>query len=106
MGHEDAEVVFTRSGKASLEVLTPPQKVDQVLSASVNWTDPGREPPQQQLECLTRAALRACYNGAFLAAIGRRRKKLLLTLVGGGVFGNPEEMILEELANAHARWAG
>ena len=28
-----------------------------------------------------------------------------LTLIGGGVFSNPQEMILEELAKAHAEYA-
>lgn len=28
-----------------------------------------------------------------------------MTLVGGGVFGNPIEMILEELTRAHDQWA-
>merc|ERR1712190_492029 len=70
-----------------------------------NWSSPGVKPPQEQLEALTRAALRAAYEGAYFAAIIRRRRLLLLTLVGGGSFCNPEDMILEELAAAHARWA-
>mmetsp|Transcript_146442 Transcript_146442/g.407965 ORF Transcript_146442/g.407965 Transcript_146442/m.407965 type:complete len:364 (-) Transcript_146442:107-1198(-) len=104
--HTDAEVVFGRSGRRQLEVLQEPfQVVDQVLSASVNWNSPGVMPPQNQLESLTRATLRASYDGAYLAAIIRGRRLLLLTLVGGGSFCNPVPMILEELAAAHARWA-
>merc|ERR1712061_650091 len=76
------------------------------MSASVNWADPGRKPSRVQLEHLTRAALRASYDGAYLAAILRERHLLLLTLVGGGAFVNPIDLILEELAAAHNRWAG
>jgi hypothetical protein len=106
--HTDAQVVFARStGPGVLDVVPEPfPLVDQVLSASVNWNSPGVEPPPGTLPPLTRAALRACYEGAYLAAIWRGRKKLLLTLVGGGSFGNPPEMILEEMAAAHVRWAG
>jgi len=105
--HADAQVVFGRAnhhGHLSL-VPEPRPLIDQVLSASVNWRSLGVQPGQEQLERLTRAALRASYDGAYLAAILRKRRLLLLTLVGGGVFGNPREMILEELASAHARWA-
>lgn len=104
--HVDAPVVFGRCGAVLLQVLQEPfPVVDQVLSASMNWGSPGVRPQQEQLNSLTRAALRAAYEGAYLAAIRRGRRLLLLTLVGGGSFRNPEQMILEELARAHARWA-
>jgi len=104
--HADAEVVFGRSKtRGALNVLPEPRAVvDQVLSASVNWHSPGCQ-PADGLDNLTRCALRAAYQGAYLAAIRRGRKNLYLTLIGGGVFGNPEAMILEELAAAHQRWA-
>lgn len=103
--HEDAQVIFGRSQQGNLDLLpTPFQVVDQVLAASVNWSDPGIRPSQEQLECLTRATLRAGYDGAYLAAILRGRQLLLLTLIGGGAFMNPIDMILEELAAAHTRW--
>ena len=106
--HADCEVVFGRGASlASLELLREPRAlVDQLLTASANWRDPGVRPPRQQLESLTRTALRAAYDGAYLAAILRGRRLLLLTLVGGGAFGNPEPLILEAIAAAHGRWAG
>jgi len=105
--HTDAQVVFGRTDREGYVSLVPEPRplVDQVLCAAVNCRSPGVHPPQEQLECLTRAALRASYNGAYLAALMRKRHLLLLTLVGGGTFGNPKEMILEELAAAHMRWA-
>ncbi|CAJ1337504.1 unnamed protein product, partial [Effrenium voratum] len=63
--HADAEVVFGRSDDHfKVRVLAAPYaKVDQVLSASVNWNSPGTRPAQEQLLSLTRCALRAVYQG-------------------------------------------
>eukprot|EP00928_Gymnodinium_smaydae_P089302 TRINITY_DN73292_c0_g1_i1.p1 TRINITY_DN73292_c0_g1~~TRINITY_DN73292_c0_g1_i1.p1 ORF type:complete len:393 (+),score=34.89 TRINITY_DN73292_c0_g1_i1:73-1179(+) len=105
--HANAQVVFNRSSWGMLEIVQEPfPLVDQVLSASVCLPDPGKSKSEQQLSTMMRSALRASYEGAYLAAILQQRHLLLLTLVGGGVFGNPEDIILEELARAHVRWAG
>lgn len=104
--HSDAEVVFGRTPfRDRISILDERPLVDQVLSASVNWNSPGVMPSEENLLQLTRAALRAAYRGAYLAAISRGRHLLCLTLIGGGVFSNPQEMILEELAKAHAEYA-
>jgi len=104
--HSDAEVVFGRAPTAyAVEILDERPLVDQVISASMNWNSPGVKPPEENLLPLTRAALRAAYRGAYLAAISRGRRLLCLTLIGGGVFSNPHDMILEELAKAHADYA-
>ena len=78
----------------------PYPMVDQVISASVNWRSPGARPAQEQLLSLTRAALRAAYEGAYLAAIERGRHLLLLTLIGGGAFGNPQDLTRPSLMHA------
>jgi len=106
--HSDAEVVFTRgSNRRELKVLPEGQRplVDQVLSASANWNAICVPIPKQNLCNLTRALLRASYSGAYLAAIHRKRSLLLLTFIGGASFGNPVEMILEELVRAHVSFA-
>merc|ERR1719221_1348848 len=96
--HTDAQVIFGRSKRAAGQVCLLPEPwalVDQVLVASVNWNDAGLHPSREQLERLTRAALRSSYDGAYLAAISRERQVLMLTLVGAGVFGNPKGLVLE-----------
>jgi len=104
--HSDAEVVFGRTRiPYRISILDEKPLVDQVLSASMNWNSPGVMPSEEKLLQLTRACLRAAYRGAYLAAIARGRHLLCLTLIGGGVFSNPHDMILEELASAHARYA-
>ena len=104
--HSDAEVVFGRTPfPYQISIIDEKPLVDQVLSASMNWNSPGVMPSEEKLLQLTRACLRAAYRGAYLAAIARGRHLLCLTLIGGGVFSNPHDMILEELASAHARYA-
>ena len=112
--HADAQVVFDRGPRAArstdtqLTVLPASARplVDQILSASVNVRSPGNvgrgAPASEQLSKLVRACLRAAYRGAYLAAILRGRRKLLLTLIGGGIFANPLEDILDAIAAAHA----
>jgi hypothetical protein len=46
---------------------------------------------------ICRQLLRAAYLGTLLAAISLSRPKVVLTLIGGGVFGNPLEIIWESL---------
>jgi hypothetical protein len=41
--------------------------------------------------------LRAAYLGTLLAALASRRKKVVLTLIGGGVFGNPIPLIWKSI---------
>ena len=116
--HTDAEVVFDRAERqptsrgVQLGVLPSDARplVDQVLSASVNLNSPGEvggpeAEREERLDNLVRAALRAAYQGAYLAAILRERRTLLLTLIGGGVFGNRRDAILQAMAEAHAEWA-
>ena len=105
--HTNAEVVFGRgSRRDTLRVLPAGARprVDQVMCASVNLWDPigGSNAPNR--DDLVRACLRAAYQATYLAAIARKRKLLLLTLVGGGSFGNPERLILEAIADAHRQW--
>lgn len=110
--HTDAEVVFDRGPSRVTLVLLPEGQrplVDQVLSASVNLNDalnaPRSEEERESTRVLVAAALSAAYEGAYLAAALRGNRLLLLTLVGGGVFGNDEAAILDAIAQAHARWA-
>eukprot|EP00927_Polykrikos_kofoidii_P023810 TRINITY_DN21800_c0_g1_i1.p1 TRINITY_DN21800_c0_g1~~TRINITY_DN21800_c0_g1_i1.p1 ORF type:complete len:425 (+),score=53.69 TRINITY_DN21800_c0_g1_i1:11-1285(+) len=106
--HSDAQVVFRRGpDPLTLEVIPeePYPLIDQVLSASANWRNLGVTPSQKHLENVTRALLRASYEGAYLSAIVRKRRNLYLTLIGGASFGNPMDLILDELVRAHKRWA-
>eukprot|EP00928_Gymnodinium_smaydae_P073470 TRINITY_DN5666_c0_g3_i1.p1 TRINITY_DN5666_c0_g3~~TRINITY_DN5666_c0_g3_i1.p1 ORF type:complete len:369 (+),score=36.54 TRINITY_DN5666_c0_g3_i1:82-1107(+) len=106
--HSDCQVVFRRGSKRhTIAVVENPQFVDQVCSATLcyGYANLTHNPPREQLENLTRALLRAAYEGAYLSAIVRQRRILLLTLIGGASFSNPHRLILEELKRAHNMYA-
>jgi hypothetical protein len=118
--HQDCPIMFGRTSRdvvyntpqisttsiAGQEVLEYPL-VDHVLNASINLHDYGTSQQHDAIAIanLTRALLRAAYESVYLAAILRRRRKLYLTLVGGGCFGNPIAMIVEEIQRAHELYA-
>lgn len=80
------------------------QTIDQVFAAAVNLAqgyDGRMNRKCPQAEAITRLTLRAAYEGAYLAARLNGRKTLVLTLVGGGVFGNSYEWICDAIAEAH-----
>lgn len=48
-------------------------------------------------ESICRSLLRAAYLGAVLAAVSLGRRKVVLTLIGGGAFGNPIPLIWDSI---------
>jgi len=49
--------------------------------------------------------LQGDYEATYLSAIIQKKKTIFLTLLGGGVFGNRDEWIYEEIMNAHKKYA-
>lgn len=116
--HMDCPIVFGRTKKQGIFSREPQNivgsrvpvypLVDQVFSASVNYNDqyrPARFATPEQKSTVTQSLLRASYQGLYLSAILRKRKELYITLIGGGSFGNPIELIVQELERAHNQWA-
>ena len=54
-------------------------------------------------ETIARSLLRAAYLGTLLAAASAKRKWVVLTLIGGGVFANPVEWIWESILESLER---
>jgi len=80
------------------------QTIDQVFAAAVNLAqgyDGRMNRKCMHAESITRLTLRAAYIGAYLGARLNGRNLLVLTLVGGGVFGNSYEWICDAIAEAH-----
>jgi len=73
--------------------------VNQVYSAalSLGYLDKRQIP---YWEPLARLVLEANYEGALLAAIISGNKTVILTMVGGGVFKNPKEWIIDAINRA------
>jgi O-acetyl-ADP-ribose deacetylase (regulator of RNase III) len=47
------------------------------------------------VERICRQLLRAAYLGTLLAALSVGKRRVVLTMIGGGVFGNPHKLICE-----------
>lgn len=103
--HSDVRVIFGRDSKKLNFCLEKPYPmIDQCFNSTINLMDFGRKVHPKQLTSITRALLRAAYESTYLSAIYKQRKVLYLTLIGGGCFHNPINMILEELVRAHKLW--
>lgn len=94
--HEDAEVVFGANWDGW--VPTPGPHIAQVFTSTLaagGYGEPVR--PGGVWEDIARSCLRAAYLGTLLAARAVGRERVVLTLIGGGVFGNPHSLILEQV---------
>jgi hypothetical protein len=49
--------------------------------------------------------LGCAYDGTYLTGIARQSSKIVLTLIGGGCFGNPIEYILNAIVNSHIKYS-
>jgi len=97
-----------REGEYLEAIKDPEQLVDQVFCAAMNVgqgesgirnsTGPGSV---QKM----RFILDSGYAATYLSAIKHKRKHLVLTLIGGGVFGNPKIDIYKAIVEAHKNWA-
>jgi len=84
------------------------QLIDQVFCAAMNMSQGSsgsynRQLDPQKKKC--RFVLDSAYQGTYLSAIKYKREKIFLTLIGGGVFGNPHSQIFGAIVEAHKKWA-
>jgi hypothetical protein len=74
--------------------VNPGQRIDQVMTSTfAGGGYSGAAKIEGPLEDLCRTVLRAAYLGTLLAA----ERAVVLTLIGGGVFGNPHPLIFASL---------
>ncbi|APR75349.1 Hypothetical protein A7982_00695 [Minicystis rosea] len=95
--HDDVEVVFGHHWNGPVPG-APDTTIAQVLCSSVaaggySHLDPSDESARIILRMLQRAA----HLGALTAAAALGKSHAVLTLVGGGVFGNPVSLIWESI---------
>lgn len=84
----------------------PPHAVDQVLCAALNLAQGALgavNSADPDASRKGRFLLRAAYEGAYLAAVACGRRKLYLTMVGAGAFGNDPRVVFEEIRRAHVK---
>eukprot|EP01126_Amoeba_proteus_P059893 TRINITY_DN7874_c0_g1_i11.p1 TRINITY_DN7874_c0_g1~~TRINITY_DN7874_c0_g1_i11.p1 ORF type:complete len:170 (-),score=34.00 TRINITY_DN7874_c0_g1_i11:56-565(-) len=108
--HEGMEVCLGHRLSNDYETQNDPdQVVDQVCCAAVNMqqgmTGEKNKHHDETFEKMN-FVLQASYEATYLGALCKGRKKIFLTLVGGGVFGNNTEVIFRHLLHAHKQWAG
>lgn len=96
--HTDLSANFDRSQRSKCYFHQRGKPIDQVFVSTIALAS--KTLKQKELD-LTRFLLRAAYEGTYLAANYRKSERLVLTLIGGGVFYNPLELIIKAIARAH-----
>ena len=100
--HQRARAYFGHRSPPYMEKMEHPPIIDQVFVAALNRRAP--LPIQEHLEDKTNLLLDAAYAGTYLAAKHCDTQHLVLTLVGGGSFGNPPSLIARAIAQAHQEY--
>lgn len=91
--HHDVEVVLGHDWAGAVE--GGPRQIGQVFTSTLAADSYG--PLTGDLLGVCRLLLRAAYLGTLLAAAARADRRVVLTLIGGGVFGNPGPLIWDSL---------
>ncbi|KAH3764491.1 hypothetical protein Pelo_3597 [Pelomyxa schiedti] len=103
--HTDCQVVFGGCPDWDHFTVVPSKHtVDQVFCAAMNCgqgMSGARNRKHTESEKKRRFLLDAAYQGSYLAAAVREAPSLFLTLIGGGVFGNPIPEICQAIFDAH-----
>lgn len=75
----------------------PKQLISQVFSAAINIPNPDN---QENYKNVARMLLQASYEGTLKSSYFYKKKKVFLTMIGGGVFNNKLSWIGEAIKNA------
>jgi hypothetical protein len=100
--HDDVEVVLGYDWYGAVETIGQ-HRVAQCFTSTVAAPYGGDRAFGGQFGRVCQQLLRAAYLGTLLAAIALERSPVVLTLVGGGAFGNPLELIWESVVWAFDR---
>lgn len=106
--HQDIQVGFAGADGGDVRKFIDHQQViDQVFCAAVNVAQGksgAANAAAEGAEDKVKLILDSAYEGTYLAARTHDREKIFLTLIGGGVFGNPKKWIYESIMQAHKKW--
>jgi hypothetical protein len=98
--HDGVEVVLGSNWSGSVQGRP---RIAQVFTSTVAAGGYGGEALGPHFEPACRHLLRAAYLGTLLGAVTTGKTKVVLTLIGGGVFGNPIAVIWEAIVWAIAQ---
>lgn len=96
--HDDVEVSFGHDWDGA--VLRPGARIAQVFTSTLALGGYGHDDGSRALVQARRQLLRAAYVGTLLAAAVLGKHTAVLTMIGGGVFGNPRAAIWEAIHHA------
>jgi hypothetical protein len=104
--HDDAQVALGYNWDGAVEE-SDTRRIAQVFTSTVAGGTYGGERAlgRSAFIDVCRQLLRAAYLGTLLAAASLGRSRVVLTLIGGGVFGNPHSLIIEAIEWAIAEVA-
>jgi hypothetical protein len=94
--HDEAEVVLGADWLGGVEG-APHRTIAQVLTSTVAGGMYGGVADSSVGQIICRQLLRAAYLGTLLAAAALGKRRVVLTLIGGGVFANPLPIIWESI---------
>ncbi len=91
--HESVEVMLGHDWHGPVPRVRP--RIDQVFTSTIAGGQYGAAEVlgRRRFERVAETLLRAAYLGSILSAIALDRDRVVLTLIGGGVFGNPLPLI-------------
>lgn len=92
--HERVEVVFGANWDGPV---LEGQRIAQVFTSTFAGGGYSTAPTEGPLLDVCRVLLRAAYAGTLFAAASLGTRTVVLTLIGGGVFGNPHPLIWESI---------
>jgi len=95
--HDDVQVALGYDFDGSVGPLGPHRIAQVFTSTAAGGFYAGERNLGQAFEPVCRQLLRAAYLGTLLAAASLGRRRVVLTLIGGGVFGNPVSLIWEAI---------
>jgi len=107
--HKDVQIIFGQRGFRFRPLGRADQYVDQVFCAAMNMKQGMSGQRNSRCPNAKEKALfilKSAYYGSYLAAVANKRKKLYLTMIGGGVFGNEKSDIWKAICEAHSLIAG
>lgn len=102
--HRRVRPYFGQRHASFMEKVVNPSLIDQVFVAALNRRAP--KPYEEHLHSKTTILLQAAYQGTYQSANLCNSEQLVLTLIGGGVFANPPDLIAKAIASAHKNWGG
>ena len=93
--HDDIEVVLGHNWGGA--VPDGASRIAQVFTSTIALGGYSSDDRAPALDTIRRQLLRAAYLGTLLGAVALDKRRVVLTLIGGGVFGNPHRDIWDAI---------